>query len=69
MLAPIAAAVVGGTSLAGGEGTMLGTSTRAFFLTFLSALIVSFNMPEGIRMIATGVIIILAIYFSHRENA
>lgn len=69
MLAPIAAAVVGGTSLAGGEGTMLGTTAGAFFLTFLSALIVSFNMPEGIRMIATGVIIILAIYFSHRESA
>lgn len=68
MLAPIAAAVVGGTSLAGGEGTMLGTTAGAFFLTLLSALIVSFNMPEGIRMIATGLIIILAIYFSHREN-
>lgn len=68
MLAPIAAAILGGTSLAGGEGTMLGTSAGAFFLTFLSALIISFNLPEGVKMIITGVIIIAAIYFSHREN-
>lgn len=69
MLAPIAAAVVGGTSLAGGEGTMLGTTAGAFFLTFLSALIISLDLPEGVRMIVTGLIIVVAIYFSHRENA
>lgn len=68
MLGPIAAAVVGGTSLAGGEGTMLGTSAGAFFLTFLSALIISFDLPEGVRMIITGLIIVSAIYFSHKEN-
>lgn len=69
MLAPIAAAVVGGTSLAGGEGTMLGSSAGAFFLTFLSALIISFNLPEGVKMMITGAIIVAAIYLSQKENA
>lgn len=69
MLGPIASAVVGGTSLAGGEGTMLGSSAGAFFLTFLSALIISFDLPEGVRMVITGAIIVAAIYFSHKENA
>ncbi len=68
MLGPIASAVVGGTSLAGGEGTMLGTSAGAFFLTLLSALIISFNMTEGVRMIITGVIIVAAIYASQKEG-
>jgi ribose transport system permease protein len=68
-LAPIASVVVGGTSLAGGEGTVLGTSVGAFFLTFLSALIISFNMPEGVRMIATGLIIVGAIYASRDQSA
>lgn len=67
VLGPIAAAVIGGTSLAGGEGTMLGTSAGAFFLTFLSALIISFNLPEGVRMMITGVIIVVAIYASQKE--
>lgn len=68
-LSPIAAAVVGGTSLAGGKGTMLGTSAGAFFLTLLSALIISFNLPEGVRMIVTGLIIIGAIYLSRKDEA
>lgn len=68
MLGPIASAVVGGTSLAGGEGTMVGSSAGAFFLTFLSALIISFDLPEGVRMIITGAIIVAAIYFSHKES-
>lgn len=68
MLGPIAAAVVGGTSLAGGEGTMLGTSAGAFFLIFLSALIISFNLPEGVRMMITGLIIVVAICTSQRES-
>jgi len=67
MLGPIASAVLGGTSLAGGEGTMLGSSAGAFFLTFLSALIISFDLSEGVRMIITGVIIVAAIYSSQRE--
>lgn len=69
VLGPIASAVIGGTSLAGGEGTMLGTSAGAFFLTFLSALIISFNLPEGVRMIITGAIIVIAIYASQKESA
>ena len=68
-LATIAAAVVGGTSLAGGKGTMIGTSAGAFFLTLLSALIISFSLPEGVRMIVTGLIIIVAIYLSRGDEA
>lgn len=68
-LSTIAAAVVGGTSLAGGKGTMVGTSAGAFFLTMLSALIISFSLPEGVRMIVTGIIIIAAIYLSRRDEA
>jgi ribose transport system permease protein len=66
-LTPIAATVVGGTSLAGGEGAMLGSSAGALFLTLLSALIISLDMPEGVRMIVTGVIIIAALYASRQE--
>ncbi|MGH7159971.1 MAG: ABC transporter permease subunit [Acetobacteraceae bacterium] len=67
VLGPIASAVIGATRLAGGEGTMLGTSAGALFLTFLSALIISFNLPEGVGMIITGAIIVIAIEASQKE--
>lgn len=66
-LEPIAAVVIGGTPVTGGQGTMLGTAAGAFFITFLSSVILAVNATEGVREMITGAIIIVAVAAVARE--
>jgi ribose/xylose/arabinose/galactoside ABC-type transport system permease subunit len=66
-LQPIAAVVLGGTPVTGGEGSMFGSAAGAFFITFLSSVILSMNASEGVREMITGAIIIVAVAAVARE--
>ncbi|HEX8323026.1 MAG TPA: ABC transporter permease [Tepidisphaeraceae bacterium] len=56
----IAAVVIGGASLSGGQGTILGTLTGAVFLTTIANGCTKMGWPNWVQLIATGAIIIVA---------
>ena len=58
----IAAAAIGGTSLAGGKGSILGTVLGALILSALKIGLVVVGMDTFYQYIATGLIIIVAVY-------
>ncbi len=58
----IAAAVIGGTSLSGGEGTILGTIIGAFIISVLTNGLRILSVPQEWQMVVTGTIVILAVY-------
>lgn len=58
----IAAAVIGGTSLRGGEGSMLGTIIGAFIISTLTNGLRILSVPQEWQTIITGAIVILAVY-------
>jgi ribose/xylose/arabinose/galactoside ABC-type transport system permease subunit len=57
----IAVAVVGGTSLNGGQGTLLGSFTGALFFTVISNALNLFGVGAYWQYVAVGVIIIAAL--------
>jgi ribose transport system permease protein len=58
----IAAVVIGGTSLSGGEGTILGTIIGAFIISVLTNGLRILSVPQEWQMVVTGAIVILAVY-------
>ncbi len=64
LLPSVAAAVIGGTSIFGGRGGYSGTIVGALILTVLTTLLTILQMPEGLRGVLFGLIILVvtAIY-------
>jgi erythritol transport system permease protein len=60
-LGAIAAVVLGGTSLFGGQGTVAGSIAGAFVIGFLNDGLVLSNVSEFWQMVATGLVIIAAV--------
>lgn len=58
LLPSVAAAVIGGTSIFGGRGSYSGTILGALILTVLTALLTILKIPEGMRSILYGLIIL-----------
>jgi len=58
----ISAVVIGGTSLVGGVGTILGTVIGAFIVKTLADGLQLVNVPQEWQIVATGVVVILAVY-------
>jgi ribose transport system permease protein len=58
----IAAVVIGGTSLSGGRGTILGTIIGAFIMSVLTNGLRVMGVQEEWKIVVTGVIIIVAVY-------
>jgi ribose transport system permease protein len=58
----IAAVVIGGTSLSGGAGTILGTIIGAFIMSVLTNGLRILSVAQEWQTAVTGVIIILAVY-------
>jgi ribose transport system permease protein len=58
----IAAAVIGGTSLAGGEGSILGTVIGAFIISTLTNGLRILSVPQEWQTVVTGGIVIIAVY-------
>ncbi len=57
----IAAVVIGGGSLSGGEGTVLGTLVGAFIMTVIRAGTSQMGLPNWVQEIVTGAIIVVAV--------
>ncbi len=58
----IAAVVIGGTSLSGGRGTMLGTMIGALIISVVANGLRILSVPQEWQIVVTGVIIIVAVY-------
>ena len=61
LLTSIAVVVIGGTSVAGGFGNVPGLWGASLFLFLLSAMLNTFGVGEGVRLVLTGAIVILVI--------
>ena len=59
VLPAVAAAVIGGTSIMGGRGGYSGTIIGALILTVLTSLLIALQMPEAVRQILFGAIIVV----------
>jgi ribose transport system permease protein len=58
----IAAVVIGGTSLSGGEGSILGTIIGAFIISTLTNGLRIMSVPQEWQIVVTGCIVILAVF-------
>lgn len=58
----IAAVVIGGTSLSGGRGTMLGTIIGALIISVVANGLRILSVPQEWQIVVTGSIIIMAVY-------
>lgn len=58
----ITAAVIGGTSLNGGEGSILGTVIGAFIMSVLTNGLRILSVPQEWQLVVTGLILVLAVY-------
>ena len=68
----IASAIIGGTGLAGGRGTVVGAFLGALVLGVISSGLVQFGVPANWSTFVTGVVIITAValdYFIRRRRA
>lgn len=61
-LEAIAAVVIGGTSLSGGVGTILGTIIGAFIISVLTNGLRIMSVAQDWQTVVTGLIIIAAVY-------
>jgi ribose transport system permease protein len=59
VLPSVAAAVIGGTSIMGGRGGYSGTIVGALILGVLTSLLIAVQMPEAVRQILFGAIIVV----------
>ncbi len=62
-LTAISAVVIGGTSLFGGVGTMIGTVVGVFIPVVLASGLVIMSVQSFWQQVVTGVILIIAVYF------
>lgn len=61
LLPSIAAVVVGGSSILGGQGSFLGTVGGALLLTTLSTILSAFGIAHGWKTIIEGAVILIAL--------
>lgn len=64
LLLSVAVVALGGASFAGGRGHFLGTLGGALLLSLLTTLLTTFHLPEGMRIIVQGAVILLAVIAS-----
>ncbi|MAY61774.1 MAG: sugar ABC transporter permease [Rhizobiales bacterium] len=67
LLPSIAAVVIGGSSILGGQGSFLGTVGGAFLLTILGTIISAIGLEFGLRTIIEGTIILIALLLLREE--
>jgi len=68
MMTAISATIIGGTSLAGGKGNIVGTIIGAFFLTILSNGFLIFGIDQWVLYLINGIIIIFALSWSYLKK-
>lgn len=65
----IAAAVVGGTSMRGGRGSIVGTVLGMLIIAVMNNLLNLFGVPPFLREAFKGMIVILAVLLQRKESA
>ncbi len=68
LLPAVAAAVMGGADLQGGEGSMLGAVIGALLISTLQAGLTFLNVQAFYQQVAIGVVIILALLFNRLQR-
>lgn len=61
----IAASIIGGTSMAGGKGSMAGTLVGVLILGIISNILVMWNVSANLQDTVKGVVIIAAVLIQH----
>ncbi len=64
----IAAVVIGGASLFGGEGTIFGTTIGAIIVSMIVTALVILNVQAYWQIVVTGAIIIIAVYLDQLQR-
>ncbi len=64
----IAAAVIGGTSLMGGRGTVLGAALGAVLMESLANGMSLMNLPSAYQSITVGLVLLFAVYADMRSR-
>lgn len=64
----IAGVVIGGTSLSGGVGTILGTVIGVFIMSVLKVGLPYIDMQPHYQVFITGIVLIIAVYFDVRSR-
>ena len=59
LLPSVAAVIIGGTSIFGGRGGYSGTIIGALIMTVLNSILTLLDVPESVRQILYGAIILL----------
>ncbi len=67
LLTVIAAAIIGGTSLAGGKGSVLGAVIGSLLMALLNNALILINLGAPEQLIVRGVIIVIAVIVSSRQ--
>lgn len=65
----IAAAVIGGTSMSGGKGSLVGTMFGALIIAIISNGLDLLSINQFYRMIVTGLIIVIAVGVEHHTSS
>ncbi|WP_130863044.1 ribose ABC transporter permease [Bacilliculturomica massiliensis] len=65
----IAAVVLGGTSMAGGVGTIFGTAVGALIIGILSSALNLLRVPSYYQNVAKGVVILIAVLLDRQQKA
>ena len=69
LLASIAVVVIGGTSVAGGNGNLPGLWGAALFLFLLQSMLNTYQLSAGLRYLATGLVVIAVITAAGGQKA
>lgn len=69
LLPSVAAVVVGGTPLSGGQGGYMGTIAGALLLTVIDSLLTTLQLPEFARQVFYGAILLLLLLGYGRQKA
>jgi ribose transport system permease protein len=67
-LAAIAACVIGGTSLLGGRGSVIGTFLGVLIIAVLESGLAQMGVPDAHKQIVTGTVIIIAVLLDALRN-
>jgi ribose transport system permease protein len=67
-LSVIAGVILGGTSLGGGEGTLIGTLIGVLILRIINNGIIILRWNQDLQIVISGIVIIIAIYIDNKRK-
>jgi ribose transport system permease protein len=68
-LPSVAAVVIGGTAIAGGKGSYIGTIAGALVTTLITSLLTTLMLPEAFREMIYGLLLIVLLVIYGRQSA